>query len=172
VKVVDDPEQGRDGVGEPQVARVLVVLWLAFVTNSPYLLDHLLQSFDVGHGRRPGSGVGERTIIVHSYRLAVDDQPGTAFVRLAALPQPSPESEYAAITAVAHKLGVGTAETLRKWVRQAQVDAGARPGVTTEESVELKRLRREVAELRRANEILKAASAFFAAELDRPQTHS
>jgi transposase len=93
-------------------------------------------------------------------------------VRMVAEIRPNYESEYAAITAVAHKLGVGTAETLRKWVRQAQVDAGARPGVTTEESVELKRLRREIAELRRANEILKAASAFFAAELDRPQTHS
>jgi transposase len=93
-------------------------------------------------------------------------------VRMVAEIRPNYESEYAAITAVAHKLGVGTAETLRKWVRQAQVDAGARPGVTTEESVELKRLRREVAELRRANEILKAASAFFAAEFDRPPTHS
>ena len=76
------------------------------------------------------------------------------------------------ITAVAAKLGIGTAETLRKWVRQGQVDAGARPGVTSEESAELRRLRRENAELKRANEILKAASAFFAAELDRPQTHS
>jgi transposase len=73
---------------------------------------------------------------------------------------------------VAQRLGIGTAETLRKWVRQAQVDAGSRPGVTSEESAELRRLRRENAELRRANEILKAASAFFAAELDRPQTHS
>ena len=73
-----------------------------------------------------------------------------------------------AINAVAQKLGVGTAETVRKWVRQAEVDAGQRPGATTDESAEIKRLKREVAELRRANEILKAASAFFAAELDRP----
>jgi transposase len=79
--------------------------------------------------------------------------------------RPNYESDWAAITAVAAKLGIGTAETVRKWVRQAQVDAGARPGVTTEESAELRRLRRENAELRRANEILKAASAFFAAEL-------
>jgi transposase len=61
---------------------------------------------------------------------------------------------------------------VRKWVRQAEVDAGTRPGVTSEESAEIRRLRRENAELRRANEILKAASAFFAGELDRPQTHS
>jgi transposase len=56
----------------------------------------------------------------------------------------------------AAKLGAGTAETLRKWVRQAQVDAGTRAGVSTEESAELRRLRRENAELKRANEILKA----------------
>jgi len=86
--------------------------------------------------------------------------------------RPEYPSDWPAICAVAEKLGIGTAETLRKWVRQAEVDAGTRPGVTTEESAELKRLKRENAELRRANEILKAASAFFAAELDRPQTHS
>lgn len=69
---------------------------------------------------------------------------------------------------VAELLGVGTPETVRKWVRQAEVDAGARPGVTTEDSAEVKRLERESAELKRANAILKAASAFFAADLDRP----
>jgi len=77
------------------------------------------------------------------------------------------DSEWAAITSVAQKLGV-TSETLRRWIRQAQVDDGQRPGTTSDESAELKRLRRENAELKRANEILKAASAFFAAELDRP----
>ena len=82
------------------------------------------------------------------------------------------DSEYEAIRAIAAKLGVTTPETLRKWVRQAEVDAGKRPGVSSEESVEIRRLKREVAELRRANEILKAASAFFAAELDRPQPRS
>jgi transposase len=86
--------------------------------------------------------------------------------------RPEYPSDWPAICAVAEKLGIGTAETLRKWVRQAEVDAGTRPGVTSEESAEIKRLKRENAELRRANEILKAASAFFAAELDRPQTHS
>jgi transposase len=64
-----------------------------------------------------------------------------------------------AINAVAQKLGIGTAETVRKWVRQAEVDTGQRPGATSGESAELKRLRRENAELRRANETLKAASA-------------
>jgi transposase len=57
---------------------------------------------------------------------------------------------------------------VRKWVRRAEVDAGTRPGVTSEESAELRRLKAEVKELRRANEILKAAAGFFAAELDRP----
>jgi transposase len=79
------------------------------------------------------------------------------------------DSEWAAISEVARLLGVGCAETVRKWVRQGQIDGGVRAGVTTEESDELKRLRRENAELRRANAILKTASAFFAAELDRPQ---
>ena len=86
-------------------------------------------------------------------------------VRMVAEVTPNYDSQWAAINVVAHKLGVGTAETVRKWVRQAEVDAGRRPGTTTDESAELKRLRRENAELRRANEILKAASAFFAAEL-------
>jgi transposase len=62
-----------------------------------------------------------------------------------------------------------SSETLRKWVRQAEVDSGQRSGLTTEEAAEITKLRREVAELRRANEILKAAAAFFGAELDRPQ---
>ena len=78
-------------------------------------------------------------------------------------------SEWAAIVAVAKRLGIGSAETLRKWVRQAEIDAGNRPGVTGQESADLRKLRAEVRELRRANEILKAASVFFAAELDRPQ---
>ena len=79
------------------------------------------------------------------------------------------ESDWAAMTQVAKLLGVGTPETIRKWCRQAEVDARERPGVTSEESSEMKRLKRENAELKRANAILKSASAFFAAELDRPQ---
>jgi transposase len=77
-------------------------------------------------------------------------------------------SEFEAIRSVAAKLGIGSPETLRKWVRRAEVDGGVRPGKTTEEIAEIKALKKEVSELRRANEILKAASAFFAAELDRP----
>ncbi len=75
------------------------------------------------------------------------------------------ESEWAAITSIAAKVGVHK-ETLRIWVRRAQVDAGQRPGLTTEERERLRQLERENRELRRANEILKSASAFFAAELD------
>jgi transposase len=66
------------------------------------------------------------------------------------------ESEWAAMTKVAQLLGVTTPETVRQWVRQAEVDQGARAGVSTEESAKLKRLKREVAELRRANSILQA----------------
>ena len=93
-------------------------------------------------------------------------------VRMVAEVRPEYPSDWPAICAVAAKLGSRSAETLRKWVRQAEADAGTRPGISGEESVEIKRLKRENADLRRANEILKAASAFFAAELDRPQTHS
>lgn len=64
---------------------------------------------------------------------------------------PNYESEYEAIRVVASRLGIGTPESLRKWIRQAQVDAGQRPGVTSAGSAEIKRLRRENAERRRAN---------------------
>ncbi len=89
-------------------------------------------------------------------------------VRMYAEIRPDHESDWEAMGRVAELLGVSTAETVRKWVRQGQVDAGDRGGVSTEEAAEIKRLRRENAELRRANAILKAASSFFAAELDRP----
>ncbi|MCZ2108805.1 MAG: transposase [Dehalococcoidia bacterium] len=75
-------------------------------------------------------------------------------------------SQWEAISSVAEKLGP-TPETVRNWVRQAERDSGRRAGLTSDELVELKRLKRENAELRRANDILKAASAFFGAELDR-----
>jgi len=77
------------------------------------------------------------------------------------------ESQWAAIGSIAAKIGC-TAETLRKWVRRAERDQGLRPGPTTDERERLKALERENRELRRANEILRKASAYFAqAELDR-----
>ena len=76
-------------------------------------------------------------------------------------------SQWAAVQSIAPKIGC-SAYTLLKWVQRTEVDSGVRPGVTTEESERIKVLEREVKELRRANEILKSASAFFAqAALDR-----
>src|SRR2546422_5027456 len=76
-------------------------------------------------------------------------------------------SQWAAITSIAEKIGCA-AETLRSWVRQAERDGGQRPGLTTDERARFKQLERENVELRRANEILRLASAYFAkAELDR-----
>jgi transposase-like protein len=80
---------------------------------------------------------------------------------------PEYSSQWAAIRSVAEKLGCRV-ESLRRWVRQAERDAGQRPGLTTDERQRLKQLERENVELKRANEILRKASAFFAqAELDR-----
>ncbi len=77
------------------------------------------------------------------------------------------ESQWAAIESISAKIGC-TAETLRKWVRQAEGDRGLRAGVSSDERERLKALERENRELRRANEILRKASAYFAqAELDR-----
>jgi transposase-like protein len=88
-------------------------------------------------------------------------------VRLVLEHQGEHESQWAAIRSVASKIGC-TPESLRRWVRRAEVDQGKRPGVTSAEAQRVKELEREVKELRRANEILKVASAFFAqAELDR-----
>lgn len=75
---------------------------------------------------------------------------------------------FGAVKRVADQLGYGT-ESVRTWVHQADVDEGVRPGTTSDEVARIKELEQENRELRRANEILKRASAFFAAELDRPQ---
>jgi transposase len=89
-------------------------------------------------------------------------------VRMVAEHRDEYPSEWAAFTSISAKLGM-TPETLRVWVRRAQVD-GVRPGLTTDERKKLKDLEKEVKELRRANEILKDASIFFATELDgRPK---
>ncbi|MFC9619436.1 transposase [Streptomyces sp. NPDC056930] len=81
-------------------------------------------------------------------------------------------NESAALRAVAQKLGIGSAETLRNWVKRDEIDSGQRPGTTTEESAQIKAMKKEIAELKRADDILKAAASFFAAELDRPHTRS
>jgi transposase len=87
-------------------------------------------------------------------------------VRLVFEHQGEHDSQWAAICSIANKFGVSH-ETLRKWVRKAEVDDGLRLGLPGDERDRLKALERENRELRRANEILKSASAFFAAELDR-----
>jgi len=88
-------------------------------------------------------------------------------VRMVREHSPEHPSQWAAMQAIAPKLGC-TAETLRRWVRQAERDTGQRAGLTTSEQQRLKELERENRELKRANEILRKASAYFAqAELDR-----
>jgi transposase-like protein len=88
-------------------------------------------------------------------------------VRMVFERQAEHESQWAAINSIASKIGC-TAETLRKWVRQAERDQGKRAGLTSSEQERLKQLERENFELKRANEILRKAAAFFAqAELDR-----
>jgi transposase len=88
-------------------------------------------------------------------------------VRMLYEQESSHSSRWAALQSIASKIGC-SAETSRKWVDRAEIDSGAKGGVTTSDLEELKTLRRENRELKRANEILKTASAFFAqAELDR-----
>jgi transposase len=88
-------------------------------------------------------------------------------VRMVLEHQDEQPSQWAAIGSIAAKIGC-TAETLRKWVRRTETDQGRRPGLTSTERERVKQLEREVRELRRANEILRKASAYFAqAELDR-----
>jgi len=77
------------------------------------------------------------------------------------------EQRFGTVTRIAKQLGIAP-ESLRKWVVQAEVDRGQRPGTSTDDARRIAELERDNRELRRANEILKSASAFFAAELDRP----
>ncbi|MFK4359535.1 transposase, partial [Rhodococcus sp. 27YEA6] len=81
-------------------------------------------------------------------------------------------SEWAAVESVADKLGIGTAQTLLNWVRRAQTDVGMRPGVTSEMAAEMRKLRAENQELKRANEILKSASVYVGDRCQVPVSSS
>jgi transposase len=81
---------------------------------------------------------------------------------------PEHKTRHATAKRVAGLLGIKCFDTVLTWARQAEIDSGSKAGITTEVTEELRRIRREVAELKRANAILRAASVFFAAELDRP----
>jgi transposase len=88
-------------------------------------------------------------------------------IRLVIEAKRDPATRPAACRRIGAQLGIND-ETLRGWVQQAEIDGGTRPGTTTSDAARLVELEREVRELRRANAILRSASAFFAAELDRP----
>jgi len=88
-------------------------------------------------------------------------------LRMLAEARPEHPNMMSAVRHVAGLLGMSP-ETLRLWQRRYEIDAGVKPGVTSDAASEIKRLQKENAELRKANEILKAASVFFAKELDRP----
>jgi transposase len=89
-------------------------------------------------------------------------------VRLVRLRRAETGEKHGSVTAVAEQLDFG-AESVRSWVNQADIDDGVLAGTTSEDAARIKKLEQEVKDLRRANGILKTASAFFAAELDRPQ---
>jgi transposase len=109
----------------------------------------------------------ERTLGKPTTRRYSDQEKAQA-VRLVRQLRAEVGSEYGTVKRVAKQLGYGI-ESVRGWVRQADIDEGVTAGTTTAEAQRVKALEQEVRELRRANEILKRASAFFAAELDRPQ---
>jgi transposase len=112
----------------------------------------------MGSERTPGKPTTRR------YSQAEKDQA----VRLVRQLRRELGTTHGTIGRVAGQLGIGV-ESLRSWVKQADIDAGEEPGTTSDEAARIKQLEQENRELRRANEILKRASAFFAAELDRPQ---
>ena len=88
-------------------------------------------------------------------------------VRLVRLRREETGESHGSVKAVADQLGFGV-ESVRSWVKQADIDDGAKPGTTTADAERIKQLEQELKEVRRANAILRSASAFFAAELDRP----
>jgi transposase-like protein len=112
----------------------------------------------MGSERTPGKPTTRR------YSQAEKDQA----VRLVRQLQAETGKRHGAIQRVAAQLGYGV-ESVRQWVKRAEIDAGEAPGTTSEDEARIKVLEQENRELRRANAILKSASAFFAAELDRPQ---
>ena len=88
-------------------------------------------------------------------------------VRLVRLRREETGESHGSVKAVADQLGFGV-ESVRSWVKQADIDDGVKPGTTTADAERIRQLEQELKELRRANAILRSASAFFAAELDRP----
>jgi transposase len=90
-------------------------------------------------------------------------------LRMLAEARPDHTSDYAAMSHVASRLGVNP-ETLRLWKQRAEVDAGRAPGTSSEAQAEIKRLKKQIVELEKANEILRSASVFFATELGRPSS--
>src|SRR3954451_18834915 len=120
----------------------------------------------------PGSGLMElsfagRRRVMAAPRKSPDELRERA-TRMAVEARRDPATKPGALARIGEQLGINP-ETLRNWVTQAEIDAGARPGTTTSDAERIAALERENRELRRANAILKSASAFFAAELDRPQ---
>jgi transposase-like protein len=112
----------------------------------------------MGAERTPGKPTTRR------YSQAEKDQA----VRLVRQLQAETGKKYGAIQRVAAQLGYGV-ESVRQWVKRAEIDAGEAPGMTSDDAARITQLEQENRELRRANAILRSASAFFAAELDRPQ---
>ncbi|MFF1349709.1 transposase [Streptomyces sp. NPDC058322] len=110
---------------------------------------------------------GRTELTTQAVEERLDEQPGMVAEVRGDYP-----NESAALRAFAQKLDIGSAETLRNWVKRDETDSGQRPGTTTEESAQIKAMKKEIAELKRANDILKAAASFFTAELDRPHTRS
>ena len=103
----------------------------------------------------------------HGSTQEVPDELCEQATRMAVELRRDPATKQGAIARVAEQLGMHP-ETLRNWIRQAEIDGGVRPGTTTSDAQRLAELEREVRELRRANHILTTSPAFFAAELDRP----
>ena len=94
------------------------------------------------------------------------EQEKAAAVRMVRTLRAETGNEHGTVKRVADQLGYGV-ESVRQWVRQADIDDGHRPGVTSDETTRVRELEQEVRELRRANEVLKRAASFFGAELDR-----